>query len=201
MGKRLVTTSVTIFFDVEELDEDTWNQEIDWGPSSSKIKHHRVAWSKLSLTKKLGGLGVKNMELMNKALIGKWIWRYGQEPNNFWRRVTDEKCRGYSSLWFPTDQTTSKHSCPWKSITKMMPSVQKHTKLEINRGMHLSFKLNKKKTTKLPARRLEQEGVFQKSIPNSLEGYQEEIRNYWRTLGWWLQWWLLEPPSLKTHSK
>lgn len=43
-----------------------------------------------------GGLGVHNLVVFNKALIGKWLWRYINESESLWRRVVDKI---YGSMW------------------------------------------------------------------------------------------------------
>lgn len=34
-----------------------------------------------------GGLGIKNLEAFNLALLGKWVWRFRVEKDMLWRRV------------------------------------------------------------------------------------------------------------------
>ena len=41
--------------------------------------------------KKNGGLGVRNLALMNSTLLSKWNWRFANEREAFWRRVISHK--------------------------------------------------------------------------------------------------------------
>ena len=34
-----------------------------------------------------GGLGIKNLSILNKALLGKWSWRFVSERNLLWKRL------------------------------------------------------------------------------------------------------------------
>jgi hypothetical protein len=62
-----------------------------WAGMGNNFKHHLVGWDKVCVPKVKGGLGVQSLVLFNKALLGKWLWRFGLEENNFWRRVLVEK--------------------------------------------------------------------------------------------------------------
>ena len=37
---------------------------------------HLVKWEVVCMTKEQGGLGMKKLPLLNKGLLGKWIWRF-----------------------------------------------------------------------------------------------------------------------------
>jgi hypothetical protein len=49
---------------------------------------HLVNWKIICSPIPRGGLGIENIMLFNKALVGKWLWRFGQEENSLWRWVT-----------------------------------------------------------------------------------------------------------------
>lgn len=43
-----------------------------WGGGALDQRPHLVRWNLVCLERKKGGLGVRNLALMNKALLGKW---------------------------------------------------------------------------------------------------------------------------------
>ena len=40
---------------------------------------HQVNWKTICSLVPRGGLAIKNFMIFNKALLGKWLWRFGQE--------------------------------------------------------------------------------------------------------------------------
>ena len=49
-----------------------------------------------------GGLGVRDLRLFNEALLGKWLWRFLNEKDNFWRKEVATKYGEVGFGWFPS---------------------------------------------------------------------------------------------------
>ena len=60
-----------------------------WGDS----KIHLVGWDKVCAPIANGGLGIRKLTTFNKALLGKWFWRFGKEEDRLWRKVVASKYR------------------------------------------------------------------------------------------------------------
>ena len=44
-----------------------------------------MKWSKVCSPLSEGGLGLRKLVDFNRALLGKWLWRYGHEREAWWR--------------------------------------------------------------------------------------------------------------------
>ena len=53
-----------------------------WGGGASQSKPHLVNWSIVCMEKKDGGLGIRNLSRLNRALLGKWCWRFASEQDS-----------------------------------------------------------------------------------------------------------------------
>ena len=63
-------------------------------------KPHLVKWSTVCANKRNGGLGVRDLSMLNRALLCKWIWRFANEKNALWRNVIHWKFGEERGGWF-----------------------------------------------------------------------------------------------------
>ena len=50
-------------------------------------KIHLVNWDLVCYAKEKGGLGIHSLSIVNRALLGKWVWKFTEEENSFWKDV------------------------------------------------------------------------------------------------------------------
>jgi hypothetical protein len=58
-----------------------------WGGLMNRRKLCWVKWADICKPKKEGGLGIKNLRLMNSSLLSKWRWKILVEGNELWKKV------------------------------------------------------------------------------------------------------------------
>lgn len=50
-------------------------------------KFHLVRWETVCSNKIRSGLHIRNPSLVNRALLGRWGWRFAMEENSFWKKA------------------------------------------------------------------------------------------------------------------
>lgn len=78
-----------------------------------KIKIHLISWMNLCKTIQFGGVGLRQPQMMNMALLAKLCWRLLQEPDNIWSQLIIAKYgRGRSDLRiFQGKQNSLERNC------------------------------------------------------------------------------------------
>jgi len=66
-------------------------REFLWGDVGGGRKINWVSWKKVCQPKEEGGLGVRDIRLVNLSLLAKWRWRLIQQDGALWKEVLREK--------------------------------------------------------------------------------------------------------------
>ena len=62
-----------------------------WGGIGDEFKYHLVNRCTICAPIQQGGLGLRQIIPFIQALMGKWLWRFANERNAFWRQVIVSK--------------------------------------------------------------------------------------------------------------
>jgi hypothetical protein len=74
------------------------------------------------------------MAAFNKALLGKWLWRYTPEPTSLWRRVVDSKYGSQQREWCSNRVREPHEVSLWKHIRVGWDGFSKHITYEVGDG-------------------------------------------------------------------
>ena len=88
-----------------------------WG-GNLEGKIHLVKWEVVCTDKNKGGLGLRKIAMLNKALLGKWIWRYACEKDNLWKQVITTKYGQEDLGWRSKKANGEVGVGVWKEILK-----------------------------------------------------------------------------------
>ena len=75
-----------------------------------------MKWLTVYKTKLKGGLGVRSLYLLNKALLCKWSWCYSCKRDMLWKKVISGKY-GEDEVWCCEVRDTNGAGL-WKTIRK-----------------------------------------------------------------------------------
>lgn len=110
-----------------------------WGSSTDARKINWIAWHRICKARKMGGLGIRNLKLTNKALLSKWTWRYFKEKQLLWRRIIQEKMRAKSEHLWVKDSNKPQGRGIWKGIQKQKILVEDMSVTQVKKGDAVLF--------------------------------------------------------------
>ncbi|GMI94968.1 hypothetical protein like AT4G29090 [Hibiscus trionum] len=62
-----------------------------WGDSADQRKTHWANWNLICQPLESGGLNVRNIVVHNRAMLGKWAWKFANDRDGLWKKVICSK--------------------------------------------------------------------------------------------------------------
>uniref|UniRef100_A0A2N9HX14 Uncharacterized protein n=1 Tax=Fagus sylvatica TaxID=28930 RepID=A0A2N9HX14_FAGSY len=91
-------------------------------------------WSQICQPLSSGGLGILNFRLFNRALLGKWLWHFGNEREALWRQVILSKYGTLQGGWTYGDVSMPNGVSLWKNIRKDWGTFSRFLSYEVGDG-------------------------------------------------------------------
>lgn len=113
----LFTISVLVANKIESMFKNfLWNDGLECH------HYHLVDWKTIFNMMDNGGLGSRKILYHNRALLAKWLWRFGTKKDSLWLKVVVTRF-GELSGW-ESKEVRARHGCGiWKSIMKVKNEI------------------------------------------------------------------------------
>ncbi|CAJ2678610.1 unnamed protein product [Trifolium pratense] len=117
-----------------------------WGGGLEDKKLCWVKWDQVCRAKEQGGLGVKNLELFNIALLSKWKWRAIIEKDAIWADLLNFRYGCLPAIFLSREASLygSKASLWWRDVFSVGESImpgwfRSNTRCIVGNGAEISF--------------------------------------------------------------
>ena len=110
-----------------------------WGGGALERKPHLVDWSIVCSDKPKGDLGVRNLALLNKALLCKWSWHFAVEREALWRQVICAKYGEEEGGWRSCVVRGSFGVGLWKAIRRVWDVIGDNMVYSVRNDRGLDF--------------------------------------------------------------
>ncbi|KAL6339446.1 hypothetical protein AAG906_032981 [Vitis piasezkii] len=110
-----------------------------WGGANGGNKAHLVKWEVVCVDKEKGGLGLRKLVCLNKALLGKWIWRFARAKEELWKKVLEAKY-GQEEFGWRTRKANGVFGVGvWKEILKESAWCWENMVFKVGKGNKIRF--------------------------------------------------------------
>ncbi|CAJ2647435.1 unnamed protein product [Trifolium pratense] len=123
----------TLIDEIEKMLNSFW-----WGHSGNNGRGlHWLSWERLSVSKDYGGMGFKNLQAFNIAMLGKQAWNLVTKPSSLITKLL--KARYFPKCDFFDSSIGHNPSYVWRSIWSSKSVVQGGCKWSIGTGENISI--------------------------------------------------------------
>ena len=91
------------------------------------------------LDKQQGGLGIRDLTILNEALLGKWSWRFASERDPLWKWVIVGKYGQVEGGWCSKVVGEGHGVGVWKAIKGKWEMFKTRTKFTVGFGNRVKF--------------------------------------------------------------
>ncbi|RVX10467.1 putative ribonuclease H protein [Vitis vinifera] len=109
------------------------------GGGNLEGKVHLVKWNVVCTEKHKGGLGLRRIVTLNRALLGKWIWRFACEKDNLWKQVITTKYGQEDYGWRSKKASEAVGVRVWKEIMKESEWCWANLAFLVGKGSKIKF--------------------------------------------------------------
>uniref|UniRef100_A0A2N9H476 Reverse transcriptase domain-containing protein n=1 Tax=Fagus sylvatica TaxID=28930 RepID=A0A2N9H476_FAGSY len=118
---------------------EKFQRDFLWGGIGEEFKYHLVNWRTICSPIQQGGLGLRRIISFNQALLGKWLWRFANERNAYWRQVIGCKYGCDRDGWHSKEGRGGHGVGLWKHIQSGWSRFSQYVHYTVGSGESVRF--------------------------------------------------------------
>lgn len=107
-----------------------------WQETRYKKKYHLVNWFVVCMPKSRGGLGILDLNIMNKCLLMKWLWKL-ENSEGLWQDLLFRKYLSNQTLTVVV--AGNNESQFWQGLMKVKDTFVSLTRMVVHNGAKILF--------------------------------------------------------------
>ena len=116
---------------------DFYRSRFFWQSDELKRKYKLAKWDIICRPKDQGGLGIENLEVKNRCLPSKWMYKFSVESDATWAQILRNKYLQSKTLSQLTVRPTD--SPFWKGLMRVKLGFFNRTKFVVGNGTFTRF--------------------------------------------------------------
>uniref|UniRef100_A0A8I6Z7X8 Reverse transcriptase domain-containing protein n=1 Tax=Hordeum vulgare subsp. vulgare TaxID=112509 RepID=A0A8I6Z7X8_HORVV len=116
---------------------DFYRSRFFWQSDEVKTKYRLAKWDIICRPKDQGGLGIENLEVKNRCLLSKWLFRLSVESQGMWVQILKNKYLQHKTLAHVTARPGD--SPFWKGLMRTKAAFFNRTRFVIGNGESTRF--------------------------------------------------------------